>query len=269
MSDQTVFVHLTDVHIAPKGQLTLTTDTARNLQSVFRRVREMSLRPVCFVLGGDLTNHGEPESYLHLKELLAEAADFGVPMLLALGNHDSRLAFRHVMLDENDASDESERFYYSRSFDSLRIIVLDSMIPGSVYGELGDEQLQWLDNTLADPAPGGDVVVVHHPSIPRGVPRTDDYLLQDRGAFEEVISRHHPMAVLCGHSHVPTVAAFGGTVHFAGPATAFLLDPSIRKGGRGFEGAGFTICTVRDRRLVLNPVILEGMQREIYRTSGE
>ena len=51
----------------------------------------------------------------------------------------------------------------------------------------------------------------------------------------------------------------------AAPATAYLLDPSIRDGGRGLEGAGFNLCTVRDGRLVVNPVVLPGPQRELYR----
>ena len=49
------------------------------------------------------------------------------------------------------------------------------------------------------------------------------------------------------------------------PATAYQLDPSIREGGRGLEGAGFNLCTIRDGRLMVNPVMLPTSQRELYR----
>jgi 3',5'-cyclic AMP phosphodiesterase CpdA len=145
------------------------------------------------------------------------------------------------------------------------MLMLDSLVPGQVHGFLGDEQLTWLDRELGQPAPGGQVVVLHHPSLPRGVPRQNDYLLSDREAFEAALARHTVLAILCGHSHVPTFGLFGGTLHVAAPATAYQLDPSIREGGRGLEGAGFNLCTVRDGRLMVNPVMLPSTQRELYR----
>jgi len=64
---------------------------------------------------------------------------------------------------------------------------------------------------------------------------------------------------------VSTSSVFAGHLHVAAAATAYLLDPSIRDGGRAVEGVGFNICTVRDGRLVVNPVVLPSAQRELYR----
>jgi len=266
MTDQMTFVHISDTHIAPAGQVAYDTDTAQNLRDVARRIREMALDPACFVLSGDLSNHGEPESYQHLVEIVEqEFRPFGVPDLLGLGNHDSRLPFRRIVLGETDAADERDQHYYSTLVRGLKIVMLDSLVPGQVHGFLGEEQLDWLDRELAAGAPGGQVVVLHHPSLPRGVPRPNDYLLSDRSAFGEVVARHEVLAVLCGHAHVPTFGLFAGTLHVAAPATAYQLDPSIREGGRGLEGAGFNLCTVRDGRLMVNPVMLPSSQRELYR----
>jgi len=274
MSDGKSFVFITDIHLGPDGPMVLRAgepneiriESSSNLRRVLDRVREMAIDPVCFVFGGDLTNHGESKAYERIKDFVSELSSSGSPVLLALGNHDSRIPFRKVVLGDQTASDDDERYYYSQTFGDLRIVVLDSMIPGETDGQLGQEQLHWLDATLSERGTDfKDVVVVHHPSIPRGVPRLDDFLLRDRESFESVIGRHRPMAVLCGHSHVPTTSAFGGTVHYAGPASAFMLDPSVRKGARAMIGAGFTICTVRENKLVINPVLLEGSQTELFR----
>lgn len=265
MIDALTFVHLSDTHIGPPGELQYGTDTAENLRAVARTVREMDLKPACFVVSGDLSNHGEPASYGLLREILdGEFWPLGVPVLLALGNHDDRAKFRQVYLGEAGA-DDSVYYRYVSTVGGLRFVVLDSLQTGLVHGLLGARQLAWLDEQLAAPGAEGQIVVLHHPSLPRGVPRPDDYLLEDREDFGAVLARHDVLAVLCGHSHVPTVGLFAGTLHVAAPATAYLLDPSVRVGGRGFEATGFNICTVRGGRLMVNTVVLPGSQRELYR----
>jgi 3',5'-cyclic AMP phosphodiesterase CpdA len=259
------FVHLTDTHIGPPDARPYGTDTAGNLRAVAERAAQMDLSPAAFVVSGDLADGDDPAAYRHLRAVLDEAfAPFDAPVLLAMGNHDRRSAFRPVFLDPHAGDDEAAPWYHSREVAGVRFVVLDSYLPGRVHGWLGDDQLAWLADELSRPAPLGHVVVIHHPSVPRGVPRLDDYLLLDREAFGAVLTRHRPLAVLCGHSHVATAALFGGTLHVAAPATAYLLDPSIRAGGRAVEGAGFNLCTVREGRLVVNTVILPGAQRELY-----
>lgn len=267
MADRMTFVHISDTHIMPTGEIAYDTDTASNLRSVAQRIREMALEPAAFIFSGDLSNHGEPDSYRQLVQIIEEEfKPLGAPVLLGLGNHDSRLPFRQIVLGQADASDESIQHYYAELVHDVRVIMLDSLDPGKVHGFLGAEQLAWLDGQLAEGAPGGCLVVLHHPSLPRGVPRPDDYLLRDRAELGEVIGRYsNVLAVLCGHAHVPTFGLFAGTLHVAAPATAYQLDPSIRDGGRGMEGSGFNLCTVRDGRLMVNPVSLPTMHRELYR----
>jgi 3',5'-cyclic AMP phosphodiesterase CpdA len=260
-------VHLTDTHIGPPDSRPYGADTAGNVRAVAERVRQMALDPAAIVLSGDLADGDDAAAYRHLRTLLDESfGPFGVPVLLALGNHDRRRAFRSVFLGGHAAgAPEEQPWYHSREVAGVRFVVLDSCLPGRVHGWLGDTQLAWLEAELEQPAPLGHVVVIHHPAVPRGVPRPDDYLLLDRDAFGAVLDRYRPLAVLCGHSHVATAAVFGGTLHVAAPATAYLLDPSIRAGGRAVEGAGFNLCTVRQGRLVVNTVLLPGPQRELYR----
>jgi 3',5'-cyclic AMP phosphodiesterase CpdA len=261
------FVHLSDIHVVPEDAESYGTDTAENLRVAAARIREMELNPAFILMSGDLTGHGEPESYAHLKRIIAEEFDsIGAPVLLGLGNHDERVPFRQVMQGETDANDEYEPFYYAQWFDDLRVLMLDSKIPGRVHGTLGETQLNWLAAELSEPAPGGDLIVLHHPCVPRGVPRPDDYLLLDSDDLANVITRApgNVLGILCGHSHVGTASVFAGVLHVAAPATAFMMDPSRRAGGRGLDGAGFNICTVRDGRLVVNSVPLPSSQRELF-----
>src|SRR6478752_6497868 len=97
----TTFVHISDTHIGPRDAQPYGTDTGANLRAVAKRVEEMALQPACFVFSGDLSDKGSPESYEHLTQIVDEAFEpFGVPVLLGLGNHDNRVAFRRVVLDQ-------------------------------------------------------------------------------------------------------------------------------------------------------------------------
>lgn len=252
------FIQLTDLHFPPRPEdRPYGSDPVGNLRRVLARVRELAVRPACILISGDLTDDALPESYRHVKSAVAEVRElFGVPVLLGLGNHDRRIPFRQVILGEATAQDEGERYYYSTRLGDLRILMLDSLIPGELYGELGPEQLDWLAEQLREPAPGGDLVVLHHPVLPRGLPRAADNILSDADALREVLQSHPILGVLAGHSHVSSAAPFAGTLAITAPAVGSLFDPGTIDGIRMLDGAGFNLCTVRDGTLIVNPVIV-------------
>jgi 3',5'-cyclic AMP phosphodiesterase CpdA len=181
-----------------------------------------------------------------------------------VGNHDHRGTFRQAYLGEEGGRDE-DPYHYVVDLDDVRIVMCDSYLADRVTGALGPGQLAWLDEQLGGAGGRATIVALHHPSVPRGVPRPSDYLLEDRDAFGEVLSGHDVAAVLCGHAHVSAVSHFGGTVHAVAPATAYQLDPT-RGGGaaRAYEASGFAVCTVRDGRAIVNSVILEPVGSLLY-----
>jgi 3',5'-cyclic AMP phosphodiesterase CpdA len=267
MAEHVTILHMSDPHILPNAEERLHgADTAGNLRRAAAHIRAMQITPDAVIISGDLTRSGEAEGYVHLRQLIAEELEpFGAPVLLNLGNHDLRVPFRQVILGQAAAEDEDEPYFYSRMIGPVRVIMLDSKIPESHHGALGDTQLAWLERELSEPAPAGNLIVIHHPVVRRGQPRAEDYVLRDADLLRQVINGRAVLGVLGGHTHVSTVAHFGDTVTATAPGIAFLLDPSIAHGGRILDGAGFNLCTVREGRLLVNPVILPGEQRELLR----
>jgi len=260
----TVLVQLSDLHIGARGADPYGTDTAANLRRTATTLREMDLCPAAVLLTGDLSDAGDAASYEHLRDLVAEElAPLGCPVLPVVGNHDHRGTFHAAYLGR--AAGDDVAHHYTCDVDDVRIVMLDSYHAGHVTGLLGPDQLAWLDDQLATAGDRTCVIGLHHPSVPRGVPRADDFLLADRDEFGAVVARHDVAAILCGHSHVSTAATFAGAVHAAAPATAYLLDPSRRAGGRAFAGCGFAICTVRDGRAIVNPFIVPPAAADLYR----
>jgi 3',5'-cyclic AMP phosphodiesterase CpdA len=174
------------------------------------------------VLSGDLVEQGTAADYRLLASILAGAT---APVWLMVGNHDDRdelvRAFPHF-----GAFVEVGRLRYVIEGDDLRLVMLDSLVPGQPGGALGAEQLGWLDRVLAESATPA-VVFVHHPPPTSGLRHVDRSALADADEFARVLRRHPQVVrVACGHLHQGLVLNWAETTLSACPSTAhgFALD---------------------------------------------
>ncbi len=260
MANPITFVHLSDLHIAPPGRVVHGIDPLPQVHRVIERIRALDVAPAFAVVSGDLTDDGTAESYVVLKGLLEEIGNGNTPVLLALGNHDDRAAFRRVVL-EDARVDDREPYCHSRTIAGLRVVVLDSAIPGETAGELGAAQLAWLKEALQSPASRGTLIVLHHPCCLAGpAHHYPDFILRDAAALEALVARHRDqiVGVLAGHSHQANATPFAGTLHATAPAVLVQLDFF---GGDDYvpvPGAGFNICQLDETGLVVSPVLLAG-----------
>jgi Icc protein len=258
--ESTTFLHLTDLHLAPPGQLVVGIDPIWQMQSVLARIKQLDISPTFIVVSGDLTENGSAESYDVVKEVLKELGgeNSDTPVLLGLGNHDDRTTFRCVVLGE-EISDNLEPYCYSRLIDGLRVIVLDSLIPGHPSGSLGTTQLAWLQDELQVPAARGNLIVLHHPCRLAGpVHHYPAFVLRDAATLEAIVARHQDrvVGVLAGHTHQANSAPFGGTLHATAPAVLRQLDYFAGEQYTTVPEGGFNLCQLDDNGLIVHPVLL-------------
>jgi 3',5'-cyclic AMP phosphodiesterase CpdA len=262
------FVHLSDVHLGEiEGEVFGGIDPLAQARRVLARIRQLDTPPAFFVISGDLSNDGSAASYDALQALLRDEVDSSIPLLLALGNHDDRASFRRVFANNPDPTPDSRFGVPSGSPDSpynhsslvagLRVIVLDSTVPGEDHGYLEPEQLAWLDEQLAQPGPRGSLIVLHH--CCRLASSSFDvtaFGLRNAADFEAVVARHPVLGVLAGHSHQANTAPFAGTLHITAPSTLCQLDFFAGPEFQPLPGAGFNLCQVEDGQLIVSPVLL-------------
>lgn len=254
----TTFLHLSDCHLVAPGKLVSGVDPLANLRAVLARAGALDVEPAFVIVSGDLSEDGSRESYELVKRMLGEIGAAGRPVLLALGNHDHRATFRHVILGEAPGNG-SERYCHARTIDGLRVIVLDSLVQGEGYGELGEAQLAWLEEQLGTSEPRGTLIVLHHCCRLAAPPDQFPYfVLHDAPALEALVSRYQGqiLGVLAGHSHQSNAAPFGGTIHVTAPAILCQLDFFAGGGHVPVPGAGFNLCQIIDGALVVNPVMV-------------
>jgi 3',5'-cyclic AMP phosphodiesterase CpdA len=174
------------------------------------------------VLGtGDLVEGGGVDEYERLREILAPLA---MPLFLVPGNHDDRgnlatVFARHAYLPRDGAF-----IQYTVEDWPVRLVALDTLVPGESGGRLCGERLAWLDARLAE-APGRPTLVfMHHPPFATGIAAMDGMGLDGIAALAAVIRRHPQVErIACGHLHRTIVRRFAGTVACTSPATAHQI----------------------------------------------
>ena len=216
-------LHLSDTHLlAGNAPLGGRYDTAANLRRTLDAVEGLGIRPDAIVFTGDLTDLGEPDAYRALRAAIEPVAErLGAPVVWVAGNHDERPAMRRHLLD----LEPTELPVTSVSdLGGLRLIALDTTVPGWHHGDLDDEQLAWLQGVLSTPAPLGTILAMHHPPLPSHIPLFDILELRDQGRLAEAIAGTDVRAILAGHLHYSTSGTFAGIPVSVSAATCYTMD---------------------------------------------
>lgn len=219
---------ITDPHLVAEGLLRDRLDTAGALTRALAAVEESGVAPAALVFTGDLTDAGEPAAYRRLRELVEPvAARVGAPAVYVVGNHDRRAALRQHLLDGSRpaGSGTDEPYDHVVRVGGLRIVVLDTSVPGQAHGDLDPDQLAWLAAELTEPAPDGTVLALHHPPLPSPSPISSALALVDPGPLAAVLAHSDVRIVLAGHTHVVSAGALAGIPVWTGGATAYASDP--------------------------------------------
>jgi len=231
LCDANRFALLSDTHIAGDR-----TKTARginmhdNLKTVVGEVLAAQPAPAGVLVAGDLAfNEGTGEDYATLLGLLQPLRERGLPVHLAMGNHDHRERFWQALGEaERKSSRLEQKHVLMVSAPLVNWFVLDSLDrTDKVSGTLGDEQLKWLADALDRAADKPALVMLHHypdaGSIPTGLVDTEPL-------FKVLLPRPHVKALIFGHSHVWKVDQREGLHLVNLPPVAYVFAPSNPNG---------------------------------------
>lgn len=221
---------LSDTHIAADTAATSrTVNMADNLKTAVRDVLSLLESPTGVLVNGDCAfTSGQAGDYEVFRNLLEPMREAGLPIHIALGNHDHREHFWEVLRQEQT----SARPVLGRQTAMVRTklanwYILDSLeATNSTPGLLGKSQLDWLAKALdANQSKPALVVVHHNPGI------TGNMGLKDTVALFDIIRpRKQVKAYIYGHTHTWKVEHDDSGLHLVNlPPVAYVFkdsDPS-------------------------------------------
>jgi 3',5'-cyclic-AMP phosphodiesterase len=244
-------LHMSDIHLlgGPQPLYGVVDSTAR-LRHIFEDLEASGVRPEAIVFTGDLADLGEAQAYRKLRAIVEPAATrLNAQVVWAMGNHDSREAMRAHLLGEAAGDAPLDRVH---DVNGLRIIALDSTVPGFHHGELEDGQLRWLAEELAEPAAHGTILALHHPPVPSVQELAVLVELRGQQRLAEVLRGSDVRAIIAGHLHYSTTATCAGIPVSVASATCYTQDLAGPEGAtRGRDGAqGYNMIHVYDGTVV-------------------
>ena len=234
--------HITDTHITSPGTFLMgIVDTASALARAVAALNRLDPSPDAIVLTGDLVESGAPVEYAHLRALLAPLR---MPIFAIPGNHDARELMREAFIGDRYLPRQGFLNFTIEDY-PLRIVALDTLVPGEGGGAVCSERLRWIDRILSEAQDRPTLVLMHHPPFLTGISHMDRLGLDGRAALAEIIRRHPQVErIACGHLHRPIESRFAGTVAGTAPSTAHQIVLDFRPDARAsfaFEPPGFQL----------------------------
>jgi Icc protein len=267
--------HVSDSHFTASGRMHGTVRTAATYSAALAALEGSSIPIDVLVHTGDVADQGEADAYTAAATVTRETTQrTGWPVLWAAGNHDVRSAMAPALLGEPATVEPLDRVLEVRG---LRLVSLDTSIPGHVEGGVEAAQAEWLRAVLAEPAEHGTVLALHHPPVPVEVTAMARLHLTGQDRLEAALRGSDVRAILGGHLHYATSSVFAGVPVHVAPATAYGIRLTKPGGGviavDGGRAAG-VLSLYDDGRVGYSPLpadphhVLDSTPEEVFRTMG-
>ncbi len=186
------------------------------------RLERSGLDIEALVFTGDLADRAEVDAYERLRDMIEPwAQKLDAELVWVMGNHDEREPFHRSALATRAHSGHPRS---GLPAGGLRLIALDSTVPGYHHGELTAEQLEWLKSELDTPAPHGTLIALHHPPIPTPIDLMGLIELDNQPALADIVRGTDVRGVLGGHLHYSTFSTFAGVPVSVCAASCYNID---------------------------------------------
>lgn len=199
--------------------------------------------PDAVIFTGDTVQHGAPEEYALLRELLAPLE---APLYIVPGNRDDKVQMRVAFGDSPCVPADGEFLHYAVDDYAIRLVGVDSTLTGERKGRFCERRQAWLAGVLGERPDAPTVLFIHHPPFDVGHHYVGGYRLPGEAmALENIVSRHPQIiGFVCGHVHWPVEREWAGTQARIMPSVAV----DVRKGIDEENVKGRSIYMLHDFR---------------------
>lgn len=232
------FIQITDCHLfaTDEGKL-LGMDTQASLEAVMDKIHSEQDNYDFYLCTGDLSQDGSIESYQYLKDLLDKDGkeQFWIP-----GNHDYRPNMLEVVSENKEMLPVIKK-------GNWQFILMDSQVPGSVFGNFSQGQLDMLESALEADASTHTLITMHHHPKPMGCKWLDTQQIRNSQALLDIIAKYDNVrVVLWGHVHQDSDNMVEGVRFISTPSTCVQFTPESSDFDVDKEGPGYRWIELND-----------------------
>ena len=217
-----LIAQVTDTHLlaSSKGEL-LGLQTEASLKAVLKEIQALTPQLQGLLLTGDLSQDETLASYQRLYQQLEPLQ---LPAYWLPGNHDQPHLMQEVLTTPPVYGDKSFQW------GGWQFVLLNSAVPGRVYGHLSAETLAWLEQQLSENEDAPTLIALHHPPFSVNSHWIDTSRLQNPEDLFTVLDRHPQVRlVLFGHIHQHFQRDRAGVRYLASPSSSVQFKPQSQK----------------------------------------
>lgn len=219
-----IIAQISDPHISLVAEFAEA--RAAQLQAAVAHLLRLPAAPDVVIITGDCADNGRIEEYQYLRELISPLT---MPVYVIPGNHDNRVQMLEVFGTQG-ASPLAGFVQYAVNDWPVRLIALDTNIPGNSKGSLSIQQLDWLEQRLQEAPEQTTLIFMHHPPFKQGLNVLDDIGLIEANAFGSLIARYPQVErIVAGHVHVTMSHLFHGRLAMTCSALASQFLPDLNQ----------------------------------------
>ena len=161
-------LQLTDPHLYLDSDTeTVGINNYKSFTACLQQALEEDIRCDLILLSGDLVNEVKPEIYQNIYQLLEKT---GIPFVCIAGNHDvtDELDTHLPFSERRFVAHKPSALLLSRhclTLNDWRLLLIDSSVPGKIYGAVGNKNLNWLSQNIAN-SHHPVIIAMHHHVLP-------------------------------------------------------------------------------------------------------
>lgn len=224
-----IIAQISDLHLRTDGRLLKgKIDTLAALNAAIEHLNAFTPRPDLVLATGDLVNKAHRQDY----QVMAQHFDrLEMPVYVIPGNHDDRHMMAQNFAKHGYLPGDGPFLQYTLEDYPLRLVGLDTKRDGHDGGQMCDQRLLWLEQTLSAAPARPTLIFMHHPPFFSGIGFMDKRKFVNANKLEAIVKRHtQVVGVVCGHSHRPISVAWGGTIACVAPSLVFQMTLDLTPG---------------------------------------
>lgn len=180
------------------------------------------------VFGGDLTENKDKQLN-DLPMFLDAIYELKIPYYVIFGDRDADLDGEYTKAHfaaefrRNGFNDPDKTYWVQEPVENVMLIGLDTTLQNRFSGEISQEQLLWLDETLKNNKDKFTVITMHHSPIatnPKDFQHPwKNFVLTNSQDFLSVIQKYPQVkVVLSGHHHLNSTQKMNNTLFISSPS---------------------------------------------------